>query len=189
MKLVIEKITGVKQPEGRFEYFDDNNSFSNVVNRGEEIIAGTITIDGRTYKNYKQPPNSDWCGITCAAIVLSGYGYNITPSEIASQYGYNWRSALAEYVGGGNYAYDVPSGVINQVKAGKPTIIHIMPNRKGLYTTNSGHYIVLLSIREEAGDIQFLVSDPGGVYKGKGRNGWVSAGKVFEYCDMYVKAG
>lgn len=203
MKLVIEKITGVKQPEGRFEYFDDNNSFSNVVNRGEEIIAGTITIDGRTYTNYKQPPNSDWCGITCAAIVLSGYGYNITPSEIASQYGYNWRSALAKYLGGGGYVAthsgtgvekivsksELENKIIAQVKAGKPTVIHIMPNRKGLYTTNSGHYIVLLSIREEAGDIQFLVSDPGGVYKGRGRNGWVSACKVFEYCDMYVKAG
>ena len=134
MKLVIEKITGVKQPEGRFEYFDENNNFSNVVNKGTEIVSGTTTINGRTYKNYKQSPTSGWCGITAAAIALSGYGYDITPSQIYSKYGYGWRSAINQYVGGGDYVLLSSSGgkekLMSQVSAGKPTIIHIMPNER-----------------------------------------------------------
>lgn len=185
MKIIIEKITGVKQPEGRSDYFDDNSIFSDLINKGQEIISGTTTINGRTYKNYKQPSGSKWCGITCAAIVLSGYGYNLTPSDINSKYGYGWRQAIAQNIGGGGYADDIPSGIIRQLNAGKPTIIHIKPN-SDLYRTNGGHYIVLLGIREVDGDTQFLVSDPGGNYIGRGRNGWVSAGKVLRYCDKYV---
>lgn len=185
MKIIIEKITGVKQPEGRSDYFDDNSIFSDLINKGQEIISGTTTINGRTYKNYKQPSGSKWCGITCAAIVLSGYGYNLTPSDINSKYGYGWRQAIAQNIGGGGYADDIPSGIIRQLNAGKPTIIHIEPN-SDLYRTNGGHYIVLLGIREVDGDTQFLVSDPGGNYIGRGRNGWVSAGKVLRYCDKYV---
>lgn len=185
MKIIIEKITGIKQPEGRSDYFDDNSIFSDLINKGQEIISGTSTINGKTYKNYKQPSGSDWCGITCAAIVLSGYGYNLTPREIYSKYGYGWRQAISQNIGGGDYSSDVPNGIIRQLNAGKPTIIHITPNN-GLYSTKGGHYIVLLGIREVAGDTQFLVSDPGGIYLGSGRNGWVSKGKVLKYCDKYV---
>ena len=167
MKLIIEKITGVKQPEGNLDYFGDNNILSDLINKGEEIISGTTEFAGKTYKNIKQKGN-DWCGIACATIVINGYGgYNLTQDEIYNKYrngnSYLWRQAISDYIGGGNYGYDVPSGIIRQLNAGKPTIIHITPN-SDLYKTSGGHFIVLLGIREQNGDLQFNVSDVGGNY-------------------------
>ena len=189
MKLIIEKITGVKQPEGNSDYFGDNNIFSDLINKGEEIISGTTEFAGKTYKNIKQK-GSDWCGIACATIAINGYGgYNVTQDEIYNKYrsgnSYLWRQAISDYIGGGNYGYDVPSGIINQLKAGKPTIIHITPNN-GVYKTSGGHFVVLLGIREQNGDLQFNVSDVGGNYIGQKRNGWVSSGVVLQHCDKYV---
>ena len=57
----------------------------------------------------------------------------------------------------------------------------------GLYKTVHGHYIVLLGVRNVDGDTQFMVSDPGGNYVGRGRNGWVSASVVLKYCDEFVR--
>ena len=190
MKIIIEKITGIKQPEGRSDYFDDNSIFSDLINKGQEIISGTTEFNGKTYKNIKQK-GSDWCGIACATIVINGYGgYNLTQDEIHAKYrnangNYLWRQAISDYIGGGDYGYDIPNGIIKQLNAGKPTIIHITPNN-GVYKTSGGHFVVLLGIREKDGDLQFNVSDVGGNYIGRGRNGWVSSKIVLKYCDKYV---
>ncbi len=186
MKIIIEKITGIKQPEGRFEYFDENNNFDDVINNGGvERVDGTVEFNGKIYKNLKQPQNSNWCGIACATIAINGYGgYNFTQQEIKQKYGYSWRQAISDYIGGGAYVTkNIRSGVIKQLNEGKPTIIHELPN-SGRFSTKNGHYIVLLGIRNEAGDTQFYVSDVG--HRAKNRNGWISASEVLKYCDKYV---
>ena len=58
------------------------------------------TKEQKTYKEYKQNQEASWskndywggtmaengCGITSMAIVLSGYGYNITPEDLREKY-------------------------------------------------------------------------------------------------------
>ena len=157
-------------------------------NQSGDSYRSTFTVGQRVYKNYKQPRNSDWCGITTAAIVLSGYGFNtVTPSYVYEQAGYNWRSMIYTFLGIPFQDYvttNIRSGVINQLKEGKPVIVHVPPNN-GKYYTDEGHFFVILSISEDGQ--QFYVSDPGGYSASTGRDGWNNISEVLEYVDKYIK--
>ena len=154
-----------------------------------DSYSSVFTVGDKTYKNYKQPPDSDWCGITSTAIVLSGYGFdNITPQVVFDNSpGYTWRAYLGRMLNiptPQHVITDIRNGVINQLREGKPVIVHV-PANSGKYSTSAEHFFVLLSISEDGQ--QFYVSDPGGNYVSSGRNGWNSINVVLEYVDSYIK--
>ena len=165
-------------------------------NESGSDYPSTFTVGQRTYKNYKQPRGTDWCGITSTAIVLSGYGFNITQQEVHDQClrdgKYYWRTVLGNYLGcSAEYVSienvsrsDMRLGIINQLKEGKPVIVHV-PKNDGKYYTDEGHYFVILAISEDGQ--QFYVSDPGGYSASKGRDGWNNISEVLEHVDQYVK--
>lgn len=148
-----------------------------------------ITVNGITYKNFKQGdfPNIPYsegsiatsgCGATSTAIVLSGYGYDISVPDVA-----NWITANSvptsweanqkalEHYGGitsqviyGSSTNESTKNYVEQIRKafseGKPVIANVKPSAEGnnLYTS-FGHYIVLLG---EDQDGTVLVSDPNG---------------------------
>lgn len=148
-----------------------------------------ITVNGITYKNFKQGDFPDipysegsiatsGCGATSTAIVLSGYGYDVSVPEVANWITQNsvpttWEAnqkALEHFGGitsqviiGGNTQQDTMNYVEQIRKAfseGKPVIANVKPSVEGndLYTSY-GHYIVLLG-EDQNGTV--LVSDPNG---------------------------
>lgn len=153
-----------------------------------DSYSSTYSVGGRTYRNYKQPKNSDWCGITSAAIVLSGYGYSDTPSMVynGSIPDYTWRSYMGTKFGTGALEYqksNIEDGVIKQLNKGIPVIVHVPKDNPGKYTTKEGHFFVILSLDGET----CVVSDPGVADNdAKGRNGENNIYEVLEYVDMFV---
>ena len=156
----------------------------------------TFTVGGRTYINYKQYVGSNsnwsgWCSWTALAIVCTGYGLDVTPEDVRNQIGagsFNGQS-LGKMLGTtSNYEYsNIKEGAINQLKNGKPVIVHV-PANSGRWNTDSGHFFTLLSISEDGS--QIYVSDPGGYYVGKGRNGWISIDTIFDSSnaiDKYIR--
>ncbi len=154
--------------------------------QGYETI---ITVNGISYKNYKQGDFPDipysegsiatsGCGATSTAIVLTGYGYDVSVPDVANWITKNsvptsWEAnqkALEHFGGissqvivGGKTKQDTMNYVEKIRKAfseGKPVIANVKPSVAGnnLYTSY-GHYIVLLG-EDKNGTV--LVSDPNG---------------------------
>ena len=162
---------------------------------GQEIPASGnsynsiyVSSSGKTYKNYKQPIGSDWCGITSTAIILSAYGFDeVTPSYVHNTVGYNWRSFLyqklgipfVDYVWSNSYEQ-----ISSQLREGKPVIVFV-PANNGKYSTNQQHFFTLLDISPDGQ--QFYVSDPAGNQYSNGRDGWNSAKDVLQYVTKYIK--
>lgn len=160
-------------------------------NEGSDAGDGyktTFSVGTRVYKNFKQSDGSwkntyvrGWesgsnmansgCGLTSIAVIATGYGLNVTPGDVAAlvnggQYSYGQlEQILSQYIGKScNWQYsNINENIINQLKAGKPTMVH---------TTyySSGHFLCVLAISDDGS--QVYVSDVGGYYEGRNRNGW-----------------
>lgn len=160
-------------------------------NEGSDAGDGyktTFSVGTRVYKNFKQSDGSwkntyvrGWesgsnmansgCGLTSIAVIATGYGLNVTPGDVAAlvnggQYSYGQlEQILSHYIGKScNWQYsNINENIINQLKAGKPTMVH---------TTyySSGHFLCVLAISDDGS--QVYVSDVGGYYEGRNRNGW-----------------
>lgn len=158
---------------------------------GTNDVRGTYTVNGRTYKEYKQDSGSSWernkfaggtmkssgCSITSVAIILTGYGEDVTPEDIRQEvngkvtnlvtllqkHGVNCqrpgRALTAEQIRG-------------NLQSGKP----IIANVKGEWTSSSGHYMTLLDYRNKDGKEEVYVSNPGTVNSSK--NGWVALSRI-----------
>lgn len=161
---------------------------------GEEIpqagegYSTVFKVGTRTYKNYKQGQGS-WCnnslagfpgdtlaGAGCAinaiTVIATGYGLDVTPGDVndfaksnppyESCHGITLSNLLGKnvtYHNSGNFK----EMIIEQLKAGKPCLV-----RTSAYS--SSHYICILAISDDG--TQVYVSDVGGDYPGRNRNGW-----------------
>ena len=153
----------------------------------------TYTVNGRTYINYKQDSGAPWssnkfydgtmkdsgCSITCVAIVLKGYGVDVTPETIRKgieEEGKtrNLLTILENYgVSGTRPGRKLTaSDIKNNLQSGKPVIVNV----NGEWTSSTGHYMVLLDYRNENGKEQVYVSNPGTVTATK--NGWVDLSRI-----------
>lgn len=154
-------------------------------------VRGTYTVDGRTYKEYKQDSGSSWeqnsfagktmkssgCSITSVAIILTGYGQDVTPEDIRKEVGgkiTNLVTLLQKH----GVSCNRPGRALTaeqirtHMQTGKPIIVNV----KGEWTSSTGHYMTLLDYRNNNGREEVYVSNPGTVNSSK--NGWVALSRI-----------
>lgn len=157
---------------------------------GVEGVAGdvtTLTVNGRTYKNYKQiveayksiplacypSTNLYWsgCAITSDAIIASGFGKNVTPVDVNRLGSNNHTWIVSHYTGmtcSWQYS-NVKNGIIGQLNRGYPAMVY---TRGGVFNPSGrGHFLVVLSISEDGRKV--YVSNPSGTREGV-NCGWVN---------------
>lgn len=153
---------------------------------------GSIKVAGHkyAYKNYKQFSGS-WatkpfaggtmknsgCTLTSIAIVLTGYGQDVTPETIRTEV--NGKLAdLQAVLKNHGISSERPGRVLTEqeiiehLESGRPIIVNV----KGEWTSSTGHYMVLVSYRNKDGVNQVYVSNPGSSNATK--NGWVDISRI-----------
>ncbi|CDA31005.1 beta-N-acetylhexosaminidase [Clostridium sp. CAG:492] len=162
-----------------------------------------FTTGGRTFVEYKQGwgNTAPWgnvyvngwssgsnmgnsgCALTSIAVIATGYGVNISPQDVADLVNsgeYNWGDLLGitkHYIGKScewQTTGDIQHAIINQLKAGKPCMVHTTVNYP------DGHFLTVLAYNEETQEV--YVSNVGGWYDDDPtRNGWQPVEKLSEY--------
>ena len=171
---------------GSFEPGDEGKGYSGIY----------TSSSGMSYYEYKQFSPAPWgdntfmggtmgdsgCSITSIAIILTGYGIDITPEDLRQKYpgGAALQEILASYgVGSDRKSSKVTSDeVIEHLKTGKPIIMYL-ENGTDNYWTKKHHFLTLLDWREENGKQQVYVSNPG--KNASHFNGWYDVDKVVSY--------
>ena len=158
--------------------------------QGTENVDG-YTVNGHTYPAYKQDSGASWsdhkfadgtmkssgCSITSIAIVLKGYGQDVTPETIRVEVGGVTKN-LQEILKNHGIESERPyrplteKEIITHLQSGRPIIVNV----KGEWTSSTGHYMVLLDFRNKDGVNQVYVSNPGTVNSAK--NGWVNLSRI-----------
>lgn len=158
------------------------------VEQGQET-NGAYIVNGCEYPFYKQDSGASWsenpfagktmkssgCSITAIAIVLKGYGQDVTPETIRSEIG-GKETNLTTILNRHGIANERPmralteNEIISHLKSGRPIIVHVGA-KSSTFWTSKQHYMVLLDYRNHNGVNQVYVSNPGTVNTAK--NGWV----------------
>ena len=168
---------------------------ANITTENGDGYTQTITINGRTYKEYKQASgsyasvayssgtiSSSGCGPTSAAIVASGYGSSYNPGTLViaarKKYGVSNFQASAYSTGKmlttAGLTYDIDNSLsktelVAHLESGRPAVLSVDSSCGAIFTNNT-HYIAVLGIN---GD-QVYVSNP----NTKKTSGWVSIDTV-----------
>lgn len=157
----------------------------------------------KTYKEYKQNGNAYWsdnaywggtmakngCGITAMAIILSGYGFDVTPEDLRQKYypvmDYdNFSSELSETFGieNSDFYYDPEhlsnEYIIEHLESNRPIIVCVWNNFANNRWTTASHYMVLLATD---GDNMVYVSNPNGLENDSKSSGWYNVNEVTPY--------
>ncbi len=188
---------------------DINSNYSGI---GQEKVLDqdgydtTFTTDGpyeKTYIEYKQNGNASWsnniywddymknsgCGITAMAIILSGYGKDVTPEDLRKKYypviDYDLLSTeLYEDYGiqSSGFFYDsayLSKGFIkNHLLENRPVLICVWSNPNENRWTTTSHYMVLLASDD---DNLVYVSNPNGGINDSKSSGWYPYEEVIPY--------
>lgn len=154
----------------------------------------TFTVNGRTYKNYKQivpayksiplacyPGTNLYysgCAITSDAIIASGFGKNVTPVDVNKLRTDDHPGIVSRYTGKTcTWVYsNIRSGIIEQLNRGYPVMVKVTGGV--LNPTGRGHFLVVLSMSEDGKKV--YLSNPSGTREGV-NNGWVNASILNEF--------
>lgn len=155
------------------------------------ISKGTLTWNGKKFVLFSQssPQQSSWirshgCGPTSIAIILSGYGYGVTPEQIAQENGKsNNISVNSKSLTKRGFTFTKVTKNINTVKshlAQGGTIIVRIPGgtRIGNYTYKGGHFMAILGINNNN---QVFIADPG--TWNSDTNGWYPVQEIVSKID------
>lgn len=153
--------------------------------------SGSYTIAGHTYVHYKQGSGSPWaenefasgkmknkgCSLTALAIVIRGYGDEVTPETLRQELGGNLPDLVAVLQKHGVSSTRTQSAltsnqIIEHLQTKRPIIVHV----NGEWTSSSGHYMVLLDYRNKNGVDEVYVSNPATVNSTK--NGWIELSRI-----------
>lgn len=157
----------------------------------------------KIYNEYKQNGKSSWakkeywggtmeengCGITAMAIILSGYGFEITPEDLREKYfpvlDYSKLSnELSEVYGikNSDFLYSNVYFSENKLKehllTNRPVLICVSAGSKNNRWTAKSHYMVLLAIDNK--DMVY-VSNPNGLKDSNNSSGWYKLDYVIPY--------
>jgi len=186
---------------------DTNSNYSGI---GQEKILykdgyDTIftTSNHQIYKEYKQNGNSSWsslpywdntmetdgCGITALAIILSGYGKSISPGDLRERYypvlkGDCISSELSKTfaISNSDFAYDKErlssSYIENHLKSNRPVLICVWNKPTANRWTTASHYMVLLATDNHG---MVYVSNPNGLSNTAKSSGWYSINEITPY--------
>ncbi len=160
------------------------------------------TTNQKTYIEYKQNGNSSWsnnpywndimtntgCGITSMAIILSGYGQDITPEDLREKYypvlnGNKIPKELSKTfnIKNSDFCYDKVrlsnEYIINHLSTNKPVLICIWTQNGENRWTTASHYMVLLATD---GNSKVYVSNPNGIDEYKA-SGWYDINEITPY--------
>ncbi len=188
---------------------DENNKYLGI---GQEKISNkdgyytTFTTDNphkKTYIEYKQNGDASWskntywndsmektgCGITAMAIILSGYGKNVTPENLRNKYYpvIDYDSLNTEF--SKSYGIQVSGFFYDSVHLSKDYIKkHLLTNRPVLICvwnnpsenrwTTTSHYMVLLASDD---DNMVYISNPNGGKNDSKSSGWYKYDEIIPY--------
>ena len=112
------------------------------------------------YQPYGKPIRSDGCSITAIAVILTGYGIDVNPGDLAS------HNRLAQHIRKyGIQCTDYETADRNKMMSGKPALVSISGNLKieGSTKYYGGHYVAILDAR---GNDEVYISDVGSAMSG-----------------------
>lgn len=158
----------------------------------------------RKYIEYKQNGASSWinnpywdstmektgCGITTMSIILSGYGYKLTPEDLRKKYYpvFDYSKLPNElrneydlensgFIYGSSKQFSKEK-IISHLKTNNPIIVCISASNGNNRWTRGGHYMALLA--ETDGDMIYI-SNPNGLYESSKSSGWYHIDELFPY--------
>lgn len=173
---------------------------------GKDGYFTTFTTDNqykKTYIEYKQNGDASWskksywndymentgCGITAMAIILSGYGKDVTPEDLRNKYypvidyeTLNTEFSRSYHIQSSGFFYDSVHLSKEYIKkhllTNRPVLICVWdkPN-KNRFTTSS-HYMVLLA--SDNYDMVYI-SNPNGGKNDSKSSGWYKYEEVVPY--------
>ena len=137
---------------------------------GEGYITTFTASNGKTYKDYKQfigsyantiysyagtPIHESGCSITAIATILTGYGIDVNPGNLA---GHGYLSQHFTEHGLSNTGYAAADR--DMMMYGRPALVSISGKKKKKKGSKyyGGHYIAILDAR---GSDEVYISDPG----------------------------
>ena len=188
---------------------DKNDKYIGV---GQEKVSNkdgyytTFTTDNshkKTYIEYKQNGDASWskntywndymentgCGITSMAIILSGYGKNVTPEDLRNKYypvidydSLDKKFSESYGIQSTGFFYDsvhLSKDYINaHLLTNRPVLICVWNNPIENRWTTTSHYMVLLA---SDGDSMIYVSNPNGGKNDAKSSGWYKYDEIIPY--------
>lgn len=163
----------------------------------------TVSDNKKTYREYKQNGKSSWsendywdgtmsdngCGITSLAIILSGYGKDITPEDLRKKYypvldnekiSQELRSSFG--LKNSDFYYDKThlsqSALTEHLLTNRPVLICVWDKPSNNRWTTASHYMVLLAADGEG---KVYVSNPNGAKFAYNSSGWYDFDEVEPY--------
>lgn len=157
----------------------------------------------KTYFEYKQNGNVSWseksywggtmsengCGITSLAIILSGYGKNVTPEDLRQKYDPvlnakqipNELSSTFDIKNSDFYFDSVhlsAQSLLEQLQTNRPILICVWNQPRKNRWTEKSHYMVLLATD---GKEKVYISNPNGGKNDAKSSGWYDISEVTPY--------
>ncbi len=185
---------------------DENDLYPGV---GKEYIENTngyfstfTTTNNKVYKEYKQNDKlwaylnywegtmeDNGCGITALAIILSGYGRDLTPADLRSKYYPVLNNALISHeltnsygILNSDFYYDSThlskNSLIKHLKTNRPILICVWNKPNENRWTTSSHYLVLLAT--DGKDLVYI-SNPNGLKNSSKSSGWYNFSEITPY--------
>ncbi len=211
MSNIIKNNDSIFQPNNEYSIIKQNNN-SNYIGKGQEKVSNkdgyytTFTTDNsykKTYIEYKQNGDASWskntywndsmeksgCGITSMAIILSGYGKNVTPEDLRNKYYpvIDYESLSTEFsksygIQSSGFFYDSVHLSKEYIKkhllTNRPVLICVWNSPSENRWTTTSHYMVLLA---SDNDNMVYISNPNGGKNDSKSSGWYKYDEVIPY--------
>ena len=171
-----EEFKGKTKPSGTSTSVDDGDGYTSiyVANSGKqfkEYKQYEGSYKDTLYMPYGESISSIGCSITSISIVLTGYGINVNPANLAN---HNYLvQHYSEYGISCSRDSATSENITEHLKNGKPVVVEISGNLKAGGATKyyGQHFIALLDINSSG---EVYVSDPGSTTT----NGWANVDDI-----------
>lgn len=188
---------------------DNNEKYQGIgqekVQNKDGYFTTFTTIDSylKTYKEFKQNGTSSWsknsywggtmeengCGITSLAIILSGYGKNVTPEDLRKKYypvldsnKISQELSKTYHIKNSDFVYDTKhlsnDYILEYLQTNRPILVCLWNKPSDNRWTTASHYMVLLA--SDNGNMVY-VSNPNGLENNSKSSGWYDINEITPY--------